>query len=124
MRDDSTSVRNLVIGMLLVAAPFAVAYLLTRDNPNADILLIVAMFCVGLAVTFALASGLQQVGGVVIRLSGRPPRDVMIVGLAAVSVLTPWTSAGDGANCARIVGRPTPTAGLGGCANMRRCVTS
>src|SRR5437660_676515 len=32
MRDDSTSVRNLVIGMLLVAAPFAIAYLLTRPS--------------------------------------------------------------------------------------------
>jgi len=112
MRDDSTSVRNLVIGMLLVAAPFAVAYLLTRDNPNADILLIVAIFCVGLAVTFALASGLQQVGGVVIRLSGRPPRDIMIVGLAALSVLTPWTIAVDVANLHQIFGWTNPLAWL------------
>jgi hypothetical protein len=84
-------VRNLVIGMLLIAAPFAVAYLLTRSNPNAQVLLIVAIFCAGLALTFALASGLQQVGGVAIRLSGRSPIDLMIVGLAALSLLTPWT---------------------------------
>ena len=38
MRDDSTSVRNLVIGMLLVAAPFAIAYLLTRGKPYSEIL--------------------------------------------------------------------------------------
>ena len=64
MRDDSTSVRNLVIGMLLVAAPFAIAYLLTRGNPYSEILLIVAIFCAGLALMFAMASGLQQVAGV------------------------------------------------------------
>jgi hypothetical protein len=77
--------------MLLVAAPFAVAYLLTRSNPNSQVLLIVAIFCAGLALTFALASGLQQVGGLAIRLSGRSPLDLMIVGLAGLSVLTPWT---------------------------------
>jgi hypothetical protein len=91
VRNDSNSVRNLVIGMLLVAAPFAVAYLLTRSNPNSQVLLIVAIFCAGLALTFALASGLQQVGGLAIRLSGRSPLDLMIVGLAGLSVLTPWT---------------------------------
>src|SRR5207247_11013676 len=90
MRDDSTSIRNLVIGMLLVAAPFAIAYLLTRGNPNAEILLIVAIFCLGLAAIFGLASGLQQVGGGALRLSGRPPRDILIVWLAALSLLPPW----------------------------------
>ncbi len=30
MQDNANAVRNLVIGMLLIAAPFAVAYLLTR----------------------------------------------------------------------------------------------
>src|SRR5256885_1896417 len=38
--------------MLLVAAPFAVAYLLTRSNTNSQVLLIVAIFCAGLALTF------------------------------------------------------------------------
>jgi hypothetical protein len=112
MRDDSTSVRNLVIGMLLVAAPFAIAYLLTRGDSNAEILLIVAIFCVGLAVMFALASGLQQVGGVAMRLSGRPPRDIMIVGLAALSLLTPWTIAVDVANLHQVFGWTNPLAWL------------
>ncbi|MDQ6714328.1 MAG: hypothetical protein M3Z28_14250 [Candidatus Dormibacteraeota bacterium] len=91
MQDNSNSVRNLVIGMLLVAAPFAIAYLLTRNNPNSEVLLIVAVFTAGLALTFAAASGLQRVGGVALRLSGRSSRDIMIVGLAALSLLTPWT---------------------------------
>src|SRR5207247_10781490 len=112
MRDDSTSIRNLVIGMLLVAAPFAIAYLLTRGDPNAEILLIVAIFCLGLAAIFALASGLQQVGGVALRLSGRPPRDIMIVGLAALSLLTPWTIAVDVANLHQVFGWPNPLAWL------------
>jgi len=112
MRDDSTPVRNLVVGMLLVAAPFAVAYLLTRDNPNSEILLIVAIFCVGLALMFAMASGLQQVGGLALRLSGRSPRDIMIVGLAALSLLTPWTIAVDVANLHQVFGWANPVAWL------------
>jgi len=91
VQDNSNSVRNLVIGMLLVAAPFAIAFLLTRNNPNSEVLLIIAVFCAGLALTFALASGLQRVGGTALRLSGRSSRDIMIVGLAALSLLTPWT---------------------------------
>jgi hypothetical protein len=91
MQDNSSSVHNLVIGMLLVAAPFALAYFLTRNNPNSEVLLIVAIFCAGVAVTFALASGLQQVGSFALRLSGRSSRDIMIVGLALLAILTPWT---------------------------------
>lgn len=91
MKDDENSVRNLVIGMLLVAAPFAAAYLLTRNNPSSEVLLIVAVFCGGLALTFATASGVQRVGAIALRLSGRSSRDIMIVGLAALSILTPWT---------------------------------
>jgi hypothetical protein len=112
MRDDAGSVRNLVIGMLLVAAPFAVAYLLTRGNPNSQVLLIIAVFCAGLAVTFAMASGLQQVGGLALRLSGRSSRDIMIVGLAALSLLTPWTIAIDVANLHQIFGWTNPLAWL------------
>jgi len=91
MQDGSNSVRNLVIGMLLVAAPFGLAFFLTRNNPNSEVLLIIAVFCGGLALVFAMASGLQQVGAIALRLSGRSSRDIMIVGLAALAVLTPWT---------------------------------
>jgi hypothetical protein len=91
MQDGSNSVRNLVIGMLLVAAPFALAFFLTRNNPNSEVLLIIAVFCGGLALVFAMASGLQQVGAIALRLSGRSSRDIMTVGLAALAVLTPWT---------------------------------
>jgi hypothetical protein len=91
MQDNSNSVRNLVIGMLLVAAPFALAYLVTRNNPNSEVLLIVAVFSAGLALTFALASGVQRVGGIALRLSRRSSRDIMIVGLAGLALLTPWT---------------------------------
>jgi len=91
VQDNSNAVRNLVIGMLLVAAPFGLAYALTRGNPGSEVLLIVAVFCGGLALTFALASGVQRVGAIALRLSGRSSRDIMIVGLAALSLLTPWT---------------------------------
>jgi hypothetical protein len=91
MQDNSNSVRNLVIGMLLVAAPFGLAYLVTRGNPNSEVLLIIAVFSAGLALTFALASGVQRVGAIALRLSGRSSRDIMIVGLAALALLTPWT---------------------------------
>jgi hypothetical protein len=91
MQDNSKSVRNLVIGMLLVAVPFALAYLATRGNPNSEVLLIIAVFSAGLALTFAAASGLQRVGGIVLRLSRRSSRDIMIVGLAGLALLTPWT---------------------------------
>src|SRR5437660_7604031 len=112
MSQTSASVRNLVIGMLLVAAPFATAYLLTQANPNSEVLLVVAIFCVGLAVAFAIASGIQQVGGLALRLSGRSSRDIMIVGLAALSLLTPWTIAIDVANLHQIFGWTNPLAWL------------
>jgi len=110
MREDSGSVRNLVIGMLLIAAPFGVAYLLTRDNPNSEVLLIVALFCIGLAVAFAIASGLQRAGVLAVRLSGRSPRDIMIVGLAALSILTPWTITVAVANLHQLFGWTNPLA--------------
>jgi hypothetical protein len=91
MRNDSASIRNLVIGLLLIAVPFAGAYLLTRSNENSQVLLIIALFCTGLALLFAMASGLQQFGGLALRMSGRSSRDLMIVGLAGLSLLTPWT---------------------------------
>src|SRR5204863_10085308 len=112
MRDDSTSVRNLVIGMLLVAAPFAIAYLLTRGNPYSEILLIVAIFCAGLALMFAMPSGLQQLAGVALQLSGRSPRDIVTVGLAALSLLTPWTIAVDVAHLHQALGWPHPVGSL------------
>src|SRR5947209_10002498 len=110
MSQTSASVRNLVIGMLLVAAPFATAYLLTRANPNSEVLLVVAIFCVGLAVAFAIASGIQQVGALALRLSGRSSRDIMIVGLAALSVLTPWTIEIAVGNLPRVFGWTNPLA--------------
>src|SRR2546428_7541871 len=112
MRDDSSLVRDLVVGMLLVAAPFGAAFLLTRGNPYSEILLIVAIFCVGLALMFAMASGLQQVARLALRLSGRSPRDIMIVGLAALSLLTPWTIAVGVANLHQIFGWTNPLAWL------------
>lgn len=110
MRDDSHSIRNLVIGMLLVAVPFGVAYVLTRNSPNSGVLLVIAIFCAGLALTFALASGLQQVGGVALRLSGRSPLEIMIVGLAALSLLTPWTIEVTVGNLHQVFGWTNPLA--------------
>jgi len=110
MRDDSNSVRNLVIGMLLVAVPFGAAYLLTRNNENSQILLIVALFCGGLALVFAMTSGLQQVGALALRLSGRSSRDLMIVGLAALSILTPWSIEVAVAHQPRVFGWTNPLA--------------
>src|SRR5260370_40947751 len=91
MQDNSNSVRNLVVGMPLVAAPFALPSLVTRGTPNSEVLLIIAVFSVGLALTFAAASGLQRVGGLVLRLSRRSRPDIMIGGLARLALLTPLT---------------------------------
>ena len=110
MQDGSNSVRNLVIGMLLLAAPFAIAFFLTRSNPNSEVLLIVAVFSAGLALTFALASGLQQVGAVALRFSGRSSRDVVVVGLALLAVLTPWTIEVSLAHLPRTFGWANPLA--------------
>lgn len=110
MQDNSNSVRNLVIGMLLVAAPFGLAYVLTRSHPGSEVLLIVAVFCGGLALAFAMASGLQRVGGIAVRLSGRSSRDIMIVGLAALSVVTPWTIEVAVAHLPRVFGWTNPFA--------------
>jgi hypothetical protein len=110
MRNDSASVRNLVIGLLLIAIPFAGAYILTRGNENSQVLLIIAVFCAGLAVVFAMASGLQQVGALALRLSGRSSRDLMIVGLAALSLLTPWTIEVAVAHLPRVFGWTNPLA--------------
>jgi hypothetical protein len=110
MQDAGGTVRNLVIGMLLLAAPFAVAYLLARNDPNAQILLVVAVFALGLALTFAVASGLQAVGGLALRLSGRPPRDILVVGLAGLSLLTPWTIAISVAGLQQVFGWANPLA--------------
>jgi hypothetical protein len=110
MQDNSNSVRNLVIGMLLVAAPFGVGYLLTRGKPTSEVLLIIAVFCAGLALTFAAASGLQWVGGVALRLSGRSRPDIAIAGLAALSLLTPWTIEIAVGNVPQIFGWTNPLA--------------
>ena len=110
MQDSANSVRNLVIGMLLVAAPFAVAYVLTRNNPNSEVLLIVAVFFAGLALSFALASGLQRVGAIALRLSRRSSRDIMIVGLAGLGLLTPWTIEIAVGNLPRVFGWTNPLA--------------
>src|SRR5260370_29504714 len=110
MHENSNSVRNLVIGMLLVAAPFAIAYLLTRGHPGSEVLLIVAVFSAGLALTFALASGVQRVGGIARRLSGRSPRGIMTGGLAGAALLTPWTLAVPFGHLPRMFGWANPLA--------------
>ena len=110
MDDAHGTVRNLVIGMLLLAVPFAIAYLLTRNDPNAQVLLVIAVFAVGLALTFALASGLQSVGSLALRLSGRSPRDILVVGLAGLNLLTPWTIAISVAGLPQLFGWTNPLA--------------
>ncbi len=112
MSDPSASTRNLVIGMLFIAAPFAGAYLLTRSNPDAQVLLIIAVFCAALGVTFAFASGVQQVAGLALRLSGRSSRDIAVVGLAALTLLTPWTIDVSVGHLPRIFGWANPLAWL------------
>jgi hypothetical protein len=110
MGNNSASIRNLVIGLLLIAVPFAGAYLLTRSNENSQVLLIIALFCAGLALVFAMASGLQQFAGLALRMSGRSSRDIMIVGLAALSLLTPWTIEVAVAHLPRVFGWTNPLA--------------
>lgn len=110
MQDATSSVRNLIIGMLLLAIPFGIAYVLTRNNDNSQILLIIAIACLALALAFAMASGVQQVGAIAIRLSGRSSRDLLVFGLAALTILTPWTIAITVAGLPRIFGWNNPLA--------------
>ena len=110
MQEATSSVRNLIIGMLLLAIPFGIAYFLTRNNDNSQILLIIAIACVALALAFAMASGVQQVGAIAIRLSGRSSRDLLVFGLAALTILTPWTIAITVAGLPRIFGWTNPLA--------------
>ncbi|HEY9287879.1 MAG TPA: hypothetical protein VIT43_07640 [Candidatus Dormibacteraeota bacterium] len=110
MQDATSSVRNLIIGMLLLAIPFGIAYFLTRNNDNSQILLIIAIACVALALAFGMASGVQAVGTIAIRLSGRSSRDLLVFGLAALAILTPWTIAITVAGVPRIFGWSNPFA--------------
>ena len=112
MRDDSGSIRNLVIGLLLVAAPFAAAYLLTRRNANAEVLLIIAVFCVGLALTFSAVSGLQLAGSAALRRSRLDSRQITVIGLTLLSLLTPWSITVTMAHAPRVFGWANPLAWL------------
>ena len=112
MRDDSGSIRNLVIGLLLVAAPFAAAYILTGRNANGEVLLIIAVFCVGLALTFAAVSGLRLAGGAALSRTGLDSRQITVIGLTLLTVLTPWSIAITMANAPQLFGWANPLAWL------------
>jgi hypothetical protein len=112
MRDDSGSIRNLVIGLLLVAAPFAAAYVLTGRNSNSEVLLIIAAFCVGLALTFAAVSGLRLAGSAVLSRSGLDSRQITVIGLTLLTTLTPWSIAITLAHAPQVFGWANPLAWL------------
>ena len=112
MRDDSGSIRNLVIGLLLVAAPFAAAYILTGRNSNGEVLLIIAVFCVGLALTFAAVSGLRLAGGAALRRTGLDSRQITLIGLTVLTLLAPWSITITMAHAPQVFGWANPLAWL------------
>jgi hypothetical protein len=77
--------------ILLLCAIFVVGFALTRGNPNAGLFLFLAVVCVGLAAIVLFASGLRRFGGTVRTRSGQSERDVLVLGLLLVALLTPWT---------------------------------
>lgn len=86
-------IRRLVRGMLLLGALFLAAFALTRGNPNAGIFLFLAVVCLGIAVVFLFARGLQRFGGNILEGSGRLERDLLVGGLLLIGLLTPWSIA-------------------------------
>ena len=86
-------VRRLLRGVLALGALFLTAFALTRSNPNAGVLLFLAVVSLGLAVVSLFARGLQRFPGTVLGRAGSLERDLLVGGLLLIALLTPWSVA-------------------------------
>ena len=82
----------MVRGVLALGVLFLAAFALTHRNPNAGLLLILAVVCGGLALLFFLVRGLPRLAGTRPDRTGRSERDLLVGGLLLIALLTPWSS--------------------------------
>jgi uncharacterized membrane protein YdcZ (DUF606 family) len=107
---ESASLANFVIGTVILAALFGAGYLLSRDQPNGGLFLVVALICLGVAVIFAAVAGVEQLGTALLQRSGRTGREAAVAGLLAISWLMPWSVAIRLAHAAEVPGWKNPIA--------------
>jgi hypothetical protein len=106
------SLTNLVLPLIGIAIPFGVGYLVFQKNPNSGGLLVISLFCLGLAATFAIAGGMQWAGGAAFGRLGRSGREVFTVALLLLSIATPWSNAVGVAHLSELFGWSVPVAWL------------
>jgi hypothetical protein len=99
-----------VRGVLALGALFALAFALTRANSNAGLFLFLAVVCLGVALVFGFARGLQRFGGRLRQRTGGTERDLVLGGLVLISLLTPWTVGVPPLGFPQIFGWQTPAA--------------
>ncbi len=106
----SASLANFVVATLVLAGLFAIGFLLSRDQRNGSLFLVVALICLGVGVVFAAVAGLEQVGTALLRRSGRSGREAAVAGLLAICLLVPWSVAIRAARAAEVPGWKNPVA--------------
>jgi hypothetical protein len=99
-----------VVATLVLAGLFGVGFLLTRDQRNGSLFLVVALICLGVGVVFAVVAGLEQVGTALLRRSGRSGREAAVAGLLAICLPVPWSVAIRAARAAEVPGWKNPVA--------------
>jgi len=99
-----------VVATLVLAGLFAIGFLLSRDQRNGSLFLVVALICLGVGVVFAAVAGLEQVGTALLRRSGRSGREAAVAGLLAICLLVPWSVAIRAARAAEVPGWKNPVA--------------
>jgi hypothetical protein len=99
-----------VVATLVLAGLFGVGFLLSRDQRNGSLFLVVALICLGVGVVFAVVAGLEQVGTALLRRSGRSGREAAVAGLLAICLLVPWSVAIRAARAAEVPGWKNPVA--------------
>lgn len=85
------SIRALLRTLVVLCAIFVLGFVLTRGNPNAGLFLILAVVFAALILVLMFAGGLQRFAGTALARSGRSERDVLVLGLLLVALLSPWT---------------------------------
>ena len=106
----SASLANFVVATLVLAGLFSIGFLLSRDQRNGSLFLVVALICLGVGVVFAVVAGLEQVGTALLRRSGRSGREAAVAGLLAICLLVPWSVAIRAARAAEVPGWKNPVA--------------
>jgi len=99
-----------VVATLTLGVLFGAGYLLSHDQPNGGLFLVVALICFGVALIFAVVAGAEELGTALLRRSGRTGREAAVAGLLAISLLMPWSGAIRVAHAAGVDGWTNPVA--------------